>query len=55
MINSNGFNKKIERMHDIFLSLIANEYESLFYDMLSRLDEKAIHQGYIKDFINESI
>ena len=42
MFTSKGSNKRIDK--NTSLKLILNDYESSFYDMISTLNEKTIHQ-----------
>ena len=53
MFTSKGCNKRLDRKHERFLRLIFNDYESSFYDMVSTLNEKTIHQRCIDDFLSE--
>ena len=43
MFTSKYCNKRIDKIHERSLSLILNDYESLFYDFLSTLNEKTIY------------
>ena len=44
MFTSKGSNKRIDK--NTSLKLILNDYESSFYDMISTLNEKIIHQRW---------
>ena len=48
-----GYIKRIDRIHEISLRLILNDYESSFYDMLSTLNEKMIQQCRINVLLTE--
>ena len=48
-----GYNKRIDRRQGRSLSLILNDYESLFYDMLSILNEKTIQRDCINILLKE--
>ena len=53
MFTSKGCNKKINRTHERSLRLILNDYELSFYDMISTLNEKTIHQRCINVLLTE--
>ena len=56
MINWNSFNKRIGRMHERSLSLIANDYKLLFYDFLFRFNREKPsfkHSRNIQRYIND--
>ena len=53
MFISKGCNKRIGRIHERSLRLILNDYGSSFYDIISTLNEKAIHQRCINVLLNE--
>ena len=50
---SKDFNKRIDRIHGRSLSLMFNDYESSFHDMLFTLNDKTIHQRWINVLLPE--
>ena len=53
MFTSKSCNKRIDRIHELLLRLILDDYESRFYDMLSTLNEKTIHQCCLNVLLTE--
>ena len=53
MFTAKGCNNRIERVHESFLRLIFNDYETLLYNMISTIDEKTVRQRCIKVLLTE--
>ena len=53
MFTSQGCNKRMDKIHERLLRLIFNYHESSFYDIISTLNKKTIHQRCTDVLLNE--